>query len=168
MSLSLHTDRLDLVPPTESHTDAYLALYGDEAATHFIPHTRVATRTAAWFKVAAHLGHWQLRGYGFWVVQRRDTGEVIGNLGLMYPAENPALEIGWLIAPMHQGKGYALEGTRAALAHAFDVIGADRVIARIDAGNTASQTLARRLRMVPDAALSTESLGVWQALRSAS
>lgn len=148
MSLTtVRTARLDLVLPAEAHVDALLAMYGDEEVTRHIPHTRVTSRNGAWFKVASQLGHWQLRGYGFWVVVERATGAVVGNAGLLFPPENLQLEAGWLIARPHWRKGYAEEAVRAILDHAFRVVGADTVIAVIAPENRASLALAAKVGM---------------------
>ncbi len=143
----LETDRLRLVVPAEAHVDAIFAMYSDEETTRFIPHARSATRTAAWLKVAGQVGHWQLRGFGFYVVLDRVTGEVVGNAGLLFPADHPTIEIGWLIDRHHWRKGYALEATRAILAHALGPLGADWVTAQIAPDNAASLALAAKLGM---------------------
>jgi len=151
---TLDTARLRLVAPAETHVDAMFAMYGDLENTRLIPHARVTSRSGAWMKIATQLGHWQLRGFGFWMVVDRASGEVVGNAGLMFPVDNPALEIGWLIDRRHWRKGYALETTRAILVHAFDVLRADSVLAHIAPDNVASIALATKLGMTRDEAAS--------------
>ncbi|MBS1213448.1 MAG: family N-acetyltransferase, partial [Proteobacteria bacterium] len=53
------------------------------------------------------------RGWGFWVAERKLSGEFIGVVGLHIPAANlpfsPCVEIGWRLAFPFWGHGYATE-----------------------------------------------------------
>ena len=95
--------------------------------------------------IATHLGHWVLRGYGNWAAEEKATGECIGRIGLWNPEGWPGLEVGWMLARSHWGRGLATEGGRAALNWAFDVLGAERVISVIHPDNAASIRVAQRL-----------------------
>ncbi len=73
-------------------------------------------------------------------------------LGTMYLALHSAepdrtAEIGWILAPGSQGRGYALESARLVLDLAFGEIGLHRVYAELDPRNTASVALCERLGM---------------------
>lgn len=92
-------------------------------------------------------GHWLLRGFGSWAVEERATGELAGRLGLHYPEGWPDRELGWALARRFWGRGYALEGCRASLAHAFDDLGWERAISLIHPENLRSKRLAARLGM---------------------
>ncbi|NQX11625.1 GNAT family N-acetyltransferase [Microbacteriaceae bacterium VKM Ac-2855] len=77
---------------------------------------------------------------------------VIGDLTLILadPA-NATVEIGWVLRADARGAGYAAEGARALLELAFDRLGAHRVVAQLDARNTASAALCERLGMTLEA-----------------
>lgn len=105
----------------------------------------VKTREEAWRHLAMILGHWQLRGYGMFAVERKDDGAFLGRIGPHFPEGWPALEIGWLLGPEHQGRGYAIEAARASTKFAFEVLGAERVVSLIDPDNRSSLAVARRL-----------------------
>jgi RimJ/RimL family protein N-acetyltransferase len=91
-----------------------------------------------------HAGAWSLRGFSHWAVEVRESGEFIGRLGPWFPEGWPALEIGWAIAPRHQGRGYATEGARVALRVAHEHLDA-HVISLIRPGNEPSAAVARKL-----------------------
>ena len=97
-------------------------------------------------------------------IRLRDDETLIGDLGLHFPAGRDAeAEIGVTLAPAHQGKGYAAEALRGALAYLFDDLGKHRVIASVDPRNTPSMRLMARLGMRQEA-LHRESLwfkGAW-------
>jgi len=96
------------------------------------------------------------RGFSFWLVEPADPGisgpTRMGICGLkLFDAPNATLpaeyEIGWRFDPPFWGQGYAREAAEAALAHAFDVLRAERVVALTTIGNTASWGLMERLGM---------------------
>ncbi|MGZ5403997.1 MAG: GNAT family N-acetyltransferase [Nocardioides sp.] len=80
------------------------------------------------------------------VVELRETGELIGDLVLFWHSDTDLhAEVGYVLHPDHEGRGYATEGTRALLALCFEEAGAHRVTARLDERNTASVRLLERL-----------------------
>jgi RimJ/RimL family protein N-acetyltransferase len=82
------------------------------------------------------------------------SGRYVGEFVLMLRnPEHRGAEVGYVLHPDAQGRGLATEGTRAMLALAFDVLGVHRVIARIDAANSASAAVLRRLGMRHEAHL---------------
>ena len=102
-------------------------------------------RLEAWRHLAYLIGHWQLRGYGHWAVEERSSGKMIGRLGFFNPEGWPGFEIGWTLSRESWGKGYATEGARRALHHAFTEMGRDHVISLIHPENKASIRVAERL-----------------------
>jgi RimJ/RimL family protein N-acetyltransferase len=82
----------------------------------------------------------------FTVIERRDTGEVIGDLVLFWHSDaDRHAEVGYVIHPDQGGRGYATEGVRALLELCFDHAGAHRVTARVDERNAGSARLLERL-----------------------
>jgi len=82
------------------------------------------------------------------VVERRDTGEVIGDLVLFWhSAADGHAEIGYVFHPDQAGHGFATEATAALVGLAFEELGAHRVSARMDERNTASAAVVGRLGM---------------------
>ena len=93
---------------------------------------------------------WTLLGYGYWAVDRRETGEMIGFLGFadfkreMIPSIEGKPEMGWIFAPNGQGQGFCSEAVRAGLAWADEVLPGEPVVAIINPGNTPSIKVAER------------------------
>lgn len=87
---------------------------------------------------------------------RRDTGELIGDVLLMWHDQTNA-EIGYVVHPAHHGRGYATEAAAAMLALAFEPapagLGLHRVTARIDQRNPASAGVLTKLGMRQEAVL---------------
>ncbi len=114
-----------------------------------------------WDMMARHIGHWVMGGFGGWSVQVRESGAVIGGIGLMRPGGKPGVEIGWVLGRESWGKGYATEGARAVLSHGFGVLGATRITANIMPGNAGSIGVATKLGMRMDAALSSPEASIY-------
>ena len=94
------------------------------------------------------------------------SGEIVADLILRcLSAEHQLGEIGFVVLPDHQGRGYATEAGRAILAVAFDGIGFHRVEAHLDARNVASARVLEKLGMRREAHLVENEWikGEWQS-----
>lgn len=98
-----------------------------------------------WAEMALLVGHWQLLGYGMFVVEERGTGAFLGRIGPLQPKGWPGFEIAWGLTAEARGRGYAVEAARAAIDWSFEHFPLDRVISLIDPLNTASQRVAERV-----------------------
>jgi RimJ/RimL family protein N-acetyltransferase/catechol 2,3-dioxygenase-like lactoylglutathione lyase family enzyme len=144
--LRLETERLALRPFAETDLDAYAAICADPEVMRFMGSGgKPMSRAAVWRAVASYVGHWQLRGFGFWALEEKATGRLVGRAGLWRPEGWPGTEVGWLLARPAWGRGLATEAGRAALAHAFEVLGADHVVSVIHPENARSIRVAERL-----------------------
>jgi RimJ/RimL family protein N-acetyltransferase len=117
----------------------------DPEVVRYIGDRRVPSRQEVWRAIAGYIGHWALRGYGLWAVDDRETGALVGRIGLINPAEWPGLEIAYTIGKRWWGRGIATEGARAAMDWAFRNLDFDELISLIDPANTASIGVATRL-----------------------
>ena len=134
----------------DSDLDAFAAISADPEVMRWLG-GEVATRAQAWRQMATIAGHWDLRGFGRWVLELRDGGQVVGNAGLWYPEGWPAIEVGWTLGRPHWGSGYATEAARAAIGWARDELGLERIVSLIRPDNESSQAVARRLGMTASA-----------------
>lgn len=106
----------------------------------------------AWRALAAEIGHWDIRGYGMWVVTRRGAeDQALGMIGPWYPADWPETEIGWMIWDEGiEGTGIATEAARAAILHAWTALGWGTIVSYIAPDNARSIRLAEKLGAVHD------------------
>lgn len=81
---------------------------------------------------------------GIYTVILKETGEIIGRAGLDRREEYEELELGFLIAKEHQGKGYATEVCRALLDYAKEYFPDDRVHAFVEPENLISRHLLEK------------------------
>ena len=91
------------------------------------------------------------QGHTFWVVERRDSGALLGFCGLKRSNQpggpQGMMEVGWRLREDAWGQGYAKEAATASLALAFGPFEAEEVIALTVERNTASWGLMERLGM---------------------
>jgi len=144
-SLHIETERLILRPiDPDRDFDAWARALSDEETVRYLD-GRVRDRAMAWRNMAMVIGHWRIRGYGFFSVDDKASGEWVGRVGPWNPEGWPEPEVGWLIAREHWGKGYATEAGRASVEFAFRELGWNRVVHVILDGNVRSEAVARRL-----------------------
>lgn len=128
----------------QSDINEYAAICADAAVVKYLSGGPMS-REEAWRHMAMILGHWELRGYGMWAVEEKASGHLLGRIGLLNPEDWPGLELGWTLGKQHWHRGFATEGARAALEHAFSNIGAERIISLIRKENRASTRVAERV-----------------------
>lgn len=90
---------------------------------------------------------WFASGDSYLAVCLKDTGRFIGLVSLNPEQKEDRREfnIGYIFNSDYHGKGYATEACRAAMAHAFNRLQAQRVITGTAAANRASCRLLERL-----------------------
>jgi RimJ/RimL family protein N-acetyltransferase len=118
----LVSERLRLRAHTLSDLDAMAAMWADEGVTRHIS-GKPSTREESWGRMLRYVGHWTLMGFGYWLIEEKQTGRYVGDGGFIAGQRGvegmiDAPEQGWAIAPSQQGKGYATEAANAMLAWA--------------------------------------------------
>ena len=141
----IETERLLLrrIDP-ERDFDEWAYAMADEETVRYLG-TKPQSRAEAWRSMAAAIGHWEIRGYGVFSLEHKETGEWIGRVGPWFPEGWPAPEVGWTISPRHVRQGYATEAGRAAVDFAFNTLGWTETIHVILEGNMASVAVAEKL-----------------------
>lgn len=85
--------------------------------------------------------------YDFAVVLK-STGRMIGTVGFTsFDLPNHSAEVGYVISPDHQGKGYATEAVKALIAFGFEVCELARISAVCMKGNLASLRVMEKCGM---------------------
>lgn len=154
----LHTERLRLEPLTHEHTELLVELDSDPEVLRYIfgralsrdevVDTYLPRRTRA-DADARGLGYWA--GYaddeflGWWClgVDDQDAHAALRDGSSL--ASSGTAELGYRLHRSAWGRGYATEGCRALLAHAFDTVGLQRVWATTAVANTGSQRILEKV-----------------------
>ncbi|UCG74070.1 MAG: GNAT family N-acetyltransferase [Chromatiales bacterium] len=118
--------------------------YSDQDATRYT-FGRLLTEGDTWRIMCGMIGHWQIRGYGPYAVEEKETGKVLGTVGFWYPIDWPEPEIKWALARKHWGQGFASEAARAVQAAGKQYLPDISLISLIHPDNLPSIRLARSI-----------------------
>ncbi len=144
----LTTERLTLRPPRRDDFAPFARFYLSERGA-MIGGGAEAGDQGAWKTLAALAGHWWLEGYGWFVLERREGGEVVGMSGLHHPAHHADRELGWSLFS-DTGEGLATEAAAAARDWGRARLAPARLVSYIDTGNAPSRGVAERLGATTD------------------
>lgn len=141
----VETERLLLRQFQQSDFETYARMLADPEVVRYLLPGGPAARGDAWRHMAMLAGHWQLKGFGHWAVEVKETGRFIGRAGLWFPEGWPEYEVGWTIDRAVWGNGYATEAARPALHHARETLGLRHVISLILPENVRSIRVSEKL-----------------------
>ena len=148
------TSRLALREWTDADAEPFAALNADPRVMEFFP--SALTRTESDAQMAAIRGFIRDHGYGLYAAEEKATGRFTGFIGLWPPSFEahftPAVEIGWRLARESWGQGYATEGARAVVDHAFGLLGLDALVSFTAEWNRPSRRVMEKIGMTHDPA----------------
>ncbi|MDD9340493.1 MULTISPECIES: GNAT family N-acetyltransferase [Providencia] len=151
----LETERLILSKHEVDDFPSLARLWTTDSVTHYITGVP-STERESWMRMLTYSGLWPLLGFGYWALRDKKTGLYIGDLGfadfhrVVEPSVKGIPEAGWVIAPEHQGKGYATEAMRAALVWLKSQNKHKQTICFIEPNNEASLRVAKKLGYIED------------------
>jgi RimJ/RimL family protein N-acetyltransferase len=164
----LRTERLLLRPFAPGDFDAMLAMQSDAGVVRYLywdarteDEVRVVLERKGRFTTLERPGD----NLAFAVVLEV-TGEVVGDCGLQWHDNDYRQgEVGFIVHPDHQGRGYATEAARAVLRIGFEEVRLHRIVGRTEARNVASARVLERLGMRREAHLIENEYvkGEWQS-----
>lgn len=146
---TIETERLILRHHRREDFDHCAAMWGNPEVVRYIG-GKPFTREEVWARLLRYAGHWAWLGFGFWAMEEKSTGGFAGELGFaefMRDLDPPIVgtpEIGWVLSPHAQGKGYATEAVRAAVAWGDAKFNGARTVCLIAPENTASIRVAQK------------------------
>jgi RimJ/RimL family protein N-acetyltransferase len=142
--------RLRLRPHVLADFEAMCELWADAAVVRYIS-GRPSTREQTWARLLRHIGHWSALGFGYWVVEGKDDGRFLGEVGFgdfrrdLVPAVNGLPEAGWVLRPEAASQGIATEATGTALDWLDRYASSPLSFCLIDPIHTASLRVAEKL-----------------------
>jgi RimJ/RimL family protein N-acetyltransferase len=164
----LHTERLLLRPFVTGDFDAVYAIHSRADVARYLywdPRTAAEVREVLQRKTRSTAIAAEGDGLSLALVVEA-TGELIGDCSLqLLSREHRQGEIGFLLHPDHQGRGYATEAGAVLLRLAFEELALHRVMGRLEARNEASARVLERLGMRREAHLIENEYvkGEWQS-----
>ncbi len=158
MISTIATERLQLRPFDLVCDLPWMDALTDDAETmRYLAHGHVWTQEETAAMMARHAEQYPA-GLGFCAMVEMATGIPVGWAGLQNPKRwmsmvvdshlpEDLVEVGWALAPAARGRGYATEAARGWLAHGFDELGLNEIVAVHSLENLASERVMDRLGM---------------------
>ncbi len=141
----IESDRLLIRRPADGDRPCLERVFCDPGMMHYLGGPwnpeQAAEALAEWREA------WGVDNRWYGALVRKDTLEPIGTAGFTENTlpDDAGLELSWFVLPEHQGQGFATEITAALLCFAFDVLGAERVVAETHPANPASNRVLEKL-----------------------
>jgi RimJ/RimL family protein N-acetyltransferase len=146
----LETERLLLRPFTPDDFDALFAMHSRPDVARYLywgPRTEDEVRTVLEKKVASRAIGSEGDVLAFAVVLKATNAVVADVVLQLVSQEHRQGEIGYIVHPDHQGRGYATEACRELLRLAFEELKLHRVVGHLEARNAASARILEKLGM---------------------
>ena len=147
MEIQMETERLVIRRLTMQDTEALLAIMGKLEVMYAWEHGFTHADVVQW--IGRQLARYRDDGYGYFALELKGEGKVIGQAGLMKTAFNgrEAVELGYILDDSCWHRGYAVEAARECLRYASADLGLAEVYCSIRPQNTASIRVALVLGM---------------------
>lgn len=143
---AIDTGRLHLRAPRIEDFPIYARFMLDEPSPGGDKHE------AAWLDFCQLVAGWNLRGFGAWTLEAKHDGTRLGAIVVNHEFGDPEVEIGWVLVPEAEGRGYATEAARRALDYAFGPLGFKTLVSYVHHHNARSIAVAERLGATRDPA----------------
>ena len=145
----IETPRLLLRQWQESDHEPFIELNADPVVMEYFESVRSREESLA--QIGRIMANIDKNGYGFFAVERKDTGQFIGFTGLTNaPFESwftPCIEIGWRMSRAHWGQGFATEAADACLQFGFDKLHVQQIYSFTSIHNKRSEQVMIRIGM---------------------
>lgn len=148
----IKTERLVLRNWRDSDIAPFFELNQDPKVFEFLGKPLTLIETFQFIKNKAN--QQDERGYTIWATEIKETGELIGYIGLNYTSFEehftPAVEVGWRLGSKYWGKGYATEGAKASLDYGFNKCELKEIVSFTVPANVRSIQVMERIGMKRD------------------
>jgi RimJ/RimL family protein N-acetyltransferase len=169
---TLETERLILRAFKPEDLEPLAAIWAKPEVVRFIGGNPLG-REDTWRRSLAACGQWPYTGFGYWIVEQKSDGRVVGQLGFsdfkrdMQPSIEGEPELGYVFDPSVHGQGIAYEGCKAAVDWADATLNAPSYPAIISPENAPSIRLAEKLgfEREPDATYRGETIALFRRTR---
>jgi len=147
MTTITETERLLLRQIRDDDLDVYAAMHAHPEVMRFSPERHPLSREETAALLTWIQSVYVAKGYGLWAVVEKVGQQVIGYCGFTpyVLEEQDEVELGYRLAPLAWGQGFATEAAKACLHLAWHHLHLQRVISLIEPENTLSVRVAMKL-----------------------
>lgn len=152
MTTIIETERLILRTWKAEDSQAYFQINQDSKVTEFLLNPITMKQVNDFILVMNN--HSDEYGYTLWATELKQTGELMGYIGLNYTDWKshftPAVEVGWRLGSQYWGKGYATEGAKASMDYGFKKCDLKEIVSFTIAENVRSIRVMEKIGLKRD------------------
>ena len=143
----VETERLLIRKLTRKDMNALLRIMEKPEVMYAWEHGFTKKEVRKW--INKQFARYRKDGFGYYAVQLKDSGKLIGQAGLMKNTinGNDVVELGYILDNTYWHNGYGEEAARACLEYAFEQLDLDFICCSIRSENAASIRVAEKLGM---------------------
>jgi RimJ/RimL family protein N-acetyltransferase len=144
----IETERLFLRRFTDADIDDLFAMMSDPEVMYYYP--GLLSREEAEKRLQSIIEEYETIGFSWWAVVLKETGEFIGQAGIVRRELEPGDErnlLGYMFKKEFWHRGYATEAARAVVDYGLSVLGLARIDCNIRPENAPSLGVAKRLAL---------------------
>lgn len=139
---TLETPRLILRAPRMEDFPAYATLMASPRSIYM---GGPFDHRGAWGLFCHDVALWSLCGHGALMIDVKETGICVGQVGINHGPLFPEKELGWLLYDGFEGHGYATEAAEALRDWAFATLSLPTLVSYFDPENHRSMAVSARL-----------------------
>lgn len=140
----LHTERLDLIEVSSSHTPDLFQLVTDNRVSRFF-NVMPATQVSDMEKVVERFRKMYVDKTGIrWAIQLKGAKNIIGTIGFYNLTDKHRGVLAYALIPEYWNKGYVSEALKEVLRFGFEVLELIRIDAEIRPGNIPSEQVLQK------------------------
>lgn len=139
---TLGTTRLILRPMRHDDLQPYAELMASPRAAYMGgPYNELG----AWRMFCQDIALWEIYGHGALMIDLKDTGTCVGQVGINHGPLFPEKELGWFLYDGFEGHGYATEAGAVLRDWAFSTLNLPTLVSYFDPENHRSMAVSARL-----------------------
>ncbi|HEX8001221.1 MAG TPA: GNAT family N-acetyltransferase [Mycobacteriales bacterium] len=140
------TERLAVRDLTDGDAEALYEMHRHDEVMRWLDRTP-STGPAEELERLAHWRTLRTGPYGFFGIDEKASGRMVGVLVFKPFDDLPYVDLGWRLNPAYWGRGYATEAARGAIERAFGELGLAELAATTLPDNARSRAVMERLGM---------------------
>lgn len=144
---TISTPRLILRGFTPEDFEPLCAILSDRDVLRYLPNREPFPPEVVQRIMQRQGDHWLKYGYGWYALEDRHTGELVGWCGLNVLDETDEIEIKYLLKKSHWGRGLATEAAARCVEDGFQLLNTNLIIGLVHPENIASRRVLEKLGM---------------------
>ncbi len=149
MLSTIETSRLRLRPFVASDAEAAFGWFGDPIVMKYVPYGPDTTLEETRRRIVGYQGHQVVNGFSKWLILDRDSGDAIGDAGLIVLKREGWIDLGFRLTAVRWGRGLGTEAASAWVRAAFEDLGIGALGAFTHPDNRGSIRILEKLGFTP-------------------